>query len=116
HRLRLVEAGQIMEVTVLPVRVLDVVVAVAHRRRGQDGDGIAPHDLQQRPPAACELGAKVLSARARGSRDRWRRAPGGGSMADQCRGAPGDEGRSLRGSSSSKMTCTLTRTNSTSSA
>src|SRR6185312_14785002 len=44
HRLGLVEAGQIIEVTVLPVRVFDVVVAVAYRRRGQDGDGVAAHE------------------------------------------------------------------------
>src|SRR6185437_5084290 len=34
----------------------------------------------------------------------------------QCRGAPGDEGWSRRGLSSSKTSCTPTRTNSTSSA
>ena len=55
HRLGLGETGQIEEVAVLPVGVLDVVVAHAHRCGGNDGDGIAAHQLHQLAAAAGEF-------------------------------------------------------------
>src|SRR6185437_5375359 len=117
YRLRLIEAGQIIKVAVLPIRIFDIVVAVPHRCRGQYGDRVAAHQLEERAAATRELVAQVLSARARGPRDMGRRgAPGDGFMANQCSGAPGEDGAALMGSSSSNTTCTLTRTNSTSSA
>ena len=54
-RLRLAESGQIEEVAVLPVGVLDVVVAVPHRRRGHDRDAVLAHDAHELAPAAREL-------------------------------------------------------------
>ena len=40
HSLWLDEAGEIEEITVLPIGVLHIAVADAHRRSRQDGDGI----------------------------------------------------------------------------
>ena len=56
HRLRLVEAGQVVEVAVLPVRIMRVVVADALGRRRQDGDGVATDDAHQLATAALVLG------------------------------------------------------------
>ncbi len=55
HRLGFCEAGQVVEVAVLAVGVLDVVVAQAHRGGRQHGDGVTPHQLHQRPAAVREL-------------------------------------------------------------
>ena len=50
-RLRFGETGEVVEVAVLPIGVLDVVVAQMHGRSGDDGDGIAPHLAHQRTSA-----------------------------------------------------------------
>ena len=41
------EAGEVMEIAVLPVRIMAVVVAQPFRRGGHDADGIAAHDSHQ---------------------------------------------------------------------
>jgi hypothetical protein len=51
----LVEAGEIKEVAVGPVGVLDIVVAQADRGGGHHGDGIAAHELHQRAAPAREF-------------------------------------------------------------
>ncbi|MNM82310.1 hypothetical protein D3C81_943370 [compost metagenome] len=48
HRFRLGEAGEVLEVAVLAVDVLDIAVADVHRRRRQDGDAVGLHLLHQR--------------------------------------------------------------------
>ncbi|MCY1397965.1 hypothetical protein D9M71_129890 [compost metagenome] len=48
HRFRLGEAGEVLEVAVLAVNVLDIAVADVHRRRRQDGDAVGLHLLHQR--------------------------------------------------------------------
>ncbi len=100
NRFGLAEARQIEEVAVLTVRVLDVVVTVTNRCRGQDGDRVAAHLLDE---LAAPAGEFVST--------------NGGHGWFQCSGASGgSEGWSRNGSSSSNTSCTPTRTNSTSSA
>ena len=55
HRLGLIEAAQVIKIAVLPVVVLDVVVALARRRGRQDRDGIAAHQAHQLGAAAGEF-------------------------------------------------------------
>jgi hypothetical protein len=57
HRdcLRLRERGQVVEVAVGTVVVLDVVVAHAHRGCGQDRNGLAAHVAHQQAPALRKL-------------------------------------------------------------
>ena len=47
--------GEIMEMTVLPIGVLDVAVAMAHRRRGQNRDRVPADHAHELPPAARKL-------------------------------------------------------------
>ena len=67
-RLRFGETGEVVEVAVLPVGVLDVVVAQMHGRRGDDGDGVASHLAHQRTPAAGVFLAADRRGRFSGSR------------------------------------------------
>src|ERR1700722_9525515 len=55
HRLRLVKAGQVEEIAVLPVVVLDVVVPLPRWCRRQDRDRIAAHQPHQLRAPAREL-------------------------------------------------------------
>ena len=48
---------------VLPVGVFDVAVAVAHRGRGQDGDGVLADHAHELAPPARELLAIHAAAR-----------------------------------------------------
>ncbi len=48
HRFRLGEAGEVLEVAVLAVDMLDIAVADVHRRRRQNGDAVGFHLLHQR--------------------------------------------------------------------
>ncbi len=48
HRLRLGETGEVLEVAVLAVDMLDITVADVHRRRRQNGDAVGFHQLHQR--------------------------------------------------------------------
>ena len=68
-RLGLAKPGEIEEVAVLAVGVLDIVVAHLHRRCRHDGDGVATHDAGELPPAACEfvLGYGFTPLRCHGS-------------------------------------------------
>ncbi len=67
HGLGLGEAGQVVEITVRAVEVLDVVVAHAHGRGRQDRDRVLAHDPHQLAPAAREfvLLHPLLSGRKR---------------------------------------------------
>ena len=58
HRLRLGKAGEVLEVAVLTVDVLDIAVADVHRRRRQNGDAIGFHLRHQRlaPTGVFRLG------------------------------------------------------------
>ncbi|MNQ79739.1 hypothetical protein D3C85_946920 [compost metagenome] len=58
HRLRLGEAGEVLEVAVLAVDMLDVAIADVHRRRRQDGDAVGFHLRHQRlaPTGVFRLG------------------------------------------------------------
>jgi hypothetical protein len=59
-RLRLVVAREVEEVRVLPVRMLDVVVAEVHRR-GRDHRDVARDPRQKRLAAAAHLRAQCLA-------------------------------------------------------
>ena len=65
--LRLGEGGQVVEVAVGAVVVLDVVVAHAHRGSRQDRDRVAPHVPHQQaaPPRELILAHRPLPPRAR---------------------------------------------------
>ena len=52
HRFRFVETGQVMEIAVGPVVVMDVAVALPLGRGGKDGDGALAHELHQLVAAA----------------------------------------------------------------
>ena len=52
---RLGKAGQIVEMAVLPVGVLDVAIAVTHRRRRKNRDRILADHAHELPAAAREL-------------------------------------------------------------
>ena len=67
-RFGLVEAGQIIKIAVLPVVVLDITIAVAHRGRRQDRDGITTHLAHECAAAACEFGPVWSSHRDLGNR------------------------------------------------
>ena len=54
-RVRLREAAQIVKMTVLPISVFDVAVAVTHRGGGQDRDRILADHAHELSPSACEL-------------------------------------------------------------
>ena len=58
HAFGLVEPAQIVEVTVLPIGVLDVVVAYGKRRRGKDGDPV-PHGLEKLLSTCGKLGHRA---------------------------------------------------------
>src|SRR6185312_6713648 len=111
HRFRLTEPRQVMEVAVLAIGVLNVVIALPNRCRGQDRNGIAPHEAHQLPAPLREFLFRSYDGLCCGPNQAARFV---GFL--QCRGAPGDEGWSRNGLSSSKTSCTPTRTNSTSSA
>src|SRR6202011_5452804 len=98
HGLRLPESRYVVKVTVLPVRILDIVIAVPDRCSGQNCDGVAAHETRQLAAPACKL------------------VPGDGLDGFQCSGTLGGPGWSRRGPSSSNTSCTPIRTNSTSSA
>ena len=124
-RLRLAEAGQVVKVAVLAIGVLDVVVALPHRRRRQDRDGVAPHQAHQLAAAAREfftadyLGFGQQFGGAAGACARARRRAGCADflayVACQCNRPSCGLDSPRRGSSSSNTSCTPTRTNSTSS-
>src|SRR5207302_8152053 len=92
HGLRLAEAGEVMEVAVLAVGILDVVVPLPHRGRRQNGDRVASHQAHELAAPARELLSRHRTS------------------APQCSGAADGA------ASSSNKSCTPTRTNSTSSA
>ncbi|MCY1530646.1 hypothetical protein D9M68_658420 [compost metagenome] len=58
HRLRLGKPGEVLEVAVLAVYMLDIAVADVHRRRRQDGDAVGFHLRHQRlaPTGVFRLG------------------------------------------------------------
>jgi len=98
NRLRLPEPRYVVKITVLPVRVLDIVIAVPDRCGGQNGNRVAAHEARQLAAPACKL------------------VPRDGLDRFQCSGTSGGPGWSRRGPSSSNTSCTPIRTNSTSSA
>ena len=55
HGIGLGKAAQVIELAVLAIRVLDVTVAVAHRRGGQHGDGVLTDHAHELPAAAREF-------------------------------------------------------------
>ena len=54
HALRLVEAGEVVEIAVLPVGVLDVVVADGEGCRGEKSHAVT-HGFEKLLPACCKL-------------------------------------------------------------
>src|SRR5882724_1451251 len=61
-RLGFRKSGEIVEMTVLPIGVLDVAVAMAHRSRGQNRDRVpADHAHELPSPAAREISVKSLT-------------------------------------------------------
>ena len=54
-RIRLRKSAQVVKMAVLPVGVFDIAVAVSHRRRRQDGNGVLAYDAHEFPPAPREL-------------------------------------------------------------
>jgi hypothetical protein len=98
-RVGLREAGEVVEIAVLPVRVLDVAVTGAHRRGRQDRDRVAPERAHQLRATAAEF----LTLHA-------------GTRYVQCNCRLGENTCARSGCSSSNTTCAATRMNSTSSA
>jgi hypothetical protein len=87
HGFRLREAGEVVEVAVGPVRILDIVVAQPDRRRGHDGDGVAAHELHERAAAALEFVAADGRAPRGGFAARGRRRPARHASAHEASGS-----------------------------
>jgi len=54
-RVGLGKSGQVMKVTVLPVCVFDIPIAMKHRGRRKNGDGVLAYHAHKLPAAAHEL-------------------------------------------------------------
>ncbi len=114
HSLRFSKTGQVLEVAVLPVGVLDIIVAGAGGRGRHDGDAVAPHQPRQLPATARVFGIGGLQFAGPCHHRRRTGLPLCGFQCSTSRRAW--RGGSRKGCSWSYSSCTPTRTNSTSSA
>src|SRR5665213_2371396 len=71
HRVRLIEAGQVVEIAGLPVVVFDVAIALAHRRRRHDGNAVAANQAHERAAAAREFDSGWFGHDCLGRNAKW---------------------------------------------